>query len=319
MPDAPAQPTAVSTLGAAGSSVSLTSMSPPEQGDALSGLTLVVAGVGPAAAPPLAGGAWPDQVGAADAWSVAVESETGWYVLLSQDCDIVRDAADEPTVQVAPLMLVEAGEWANLERNGYSARRWAYPSEKFTGVPEGMGLVVDLAWVTSVVKGSLATSAVHAVRPLTGPARLRFSEWLAQRTGRVPFPDDVVEKVLDPCHAVRTRLSKAFDKAGSPGSASVPARAVAAVERWFAHRDGALVTFLGQLTNSRLANAGFFDPATGQVDATMLLAAQTKLQAEIVKKVASVDPQSGYQVKVVLADLSQVKASDFVKFALLVR
>ena len=52
--------------------------------------------------------------------------------------------------------------------------------------------MVDLAWTTSVLKGSRVTDAVQAVRALSGPGKAQFSEWLGYRTGRVPFPDDVV-------------------------------------------------------------------------------------------------------------------------------
>ena len=307
-----------SALKARGAPISTTAISPPEQGDALSGLTLAIAGVGPASVPNPTGVKWVDRVGPSDAWSVAVESETGWYVLLSQDCDIIRDEAHEPTVQIAPLILADQANWNDLFRNGYSSRRWAYPGDKFD-LPEDQALVVDLAWTTSVLKGSLVTNAVQAVRALTGPGKAQFSEWLGCRTGRVPFPDDVVSKVLDPCYAVRSKLSRDFDKAKSPGSASEPARAVAAVERWFVNRDGMLVTFLGQVTGPRLVKAGFFNARTNDLDLELLARAEARLQTEVLKKIVSVDAYSGYQVKLVLLDLALMSAAQFQRFALLVR
>lgn len=304
-------------LAGAGAPLSFSALSPPEQGDALRGLTLAVAGVGPALPAHLPAGADPGPVGAQDAWAVATASETGWYVLLSQDCDIVRAPEDEPTVAVAPLMLVEAAQWRELRRGGYSSRRYAYPGEKFD-LPEGAGLVVDLAWTTSVVKGSLTSPQVAAVRALTGPAKAAFAEWCAARTGRVPFPDDVVVKVLDPCYEARSRLSKAFDKASGKGTPSLEARTVAAVERWFAHRDGMLVTVLGQVTPGSLARGGFLD-AENQVMAEDLEKGRGRVESAVVKKMTSVDEHSGYRVSIKLADLATMRASDFVRFALLLR
>ena len=313
-------PGAAITITSAGAPVSFDALSPPEQGDALSGLTLAVAGVGPAVAPQLPDAQWPTDVGPDDAWSAAFEADTGWYVLLSQDCDIVRDAAAEPTLLVAPLVLVDAPEWQDLQRNGYSSRRWAYPGQKFQGMPEGKSLAVDLAWTTSVLKGSVRAPAVRAVRPLTGPNKAQFAEWLAGRTGRAPFPDDVVTLVLDPCYEARKRYAASFDKSlVNKTTAPAEVRAVGAVERWFAHRDGMLITVLGQLTGSRLQAAGFIDATTGDVLAADLEKGSAKLEAEIFRRMNRANPSSGYQVKVVLADLAEVPASDFVSFALLVR
>lgn len=306
-------------LRAAASAVSVTAISPPEQGDALSGLTLAIGGVGPASAEHLPSAEWPTDVHDGDAWAAALGSETGWYVLLSQDCDIVRDATHEPTVLVAPLVLVDQKDWDDLSRNSYSSRWYAYPSGKFSGMPHGKGLAVDLAWATSVLKGSLGASTITVVRPLTGPNKRRYSEWLAARTGRAPFPDDVVINVLDPCYGTRARLSIRFDKATGPGSAPVEARCVAATERWFVHHDGRLVTFLGQLTGPRLEAAGFLDAETGEVLADDLARGTSKLEAEIVRKMNRVNEHSGYSIKVVLADLASVRADQFVNFSLLLR
>lgn len=305
-------------LQVAATTVSLTALSPLELGDAISGLTLAVAGVGQPPRGTLPAGQWPDEVGPADAWAAAVESATGWYVLLSQDCDVVRDEADEPTILVAPLMYCTPDEWQDLRRNGYSSRKWAYPVEKFGDLDADKALCVDLAWTTSVLKGALRAPGVHGVRPLTGPAKRDFSEWVAARSGRVPFPDDVVIKVLDPCYEVRARLLKTFNKKKATGSPPLEARAVGAVERWFANHSGKQVTFLGQLTGARLVDAQLVDE-DGQVLADDLESGRRRLEAAVVAKMAHVDPHSGFQVRVVLVDLAKVSAAEFVPFALLLR
>lgn len=304
---------------AVGTAVSFTALSPVQQGDVLAGLTLAIAGVGPEGVEHLPVGAVRSEVGPDDAWASPVVSETGQYVLLSQDCDLVRDPDREPTVQIAPLVFVDQATWDDLNRNGYSARWYAYPSAKFNGVPDGQALAVDLAWTTSILKGSLTAPSVTAVRSLTGPEQHKFSEWVAARTGRVPFPDPVVINVLDPCYSVRKRLLSAFRKAAGPANAKAEARAVAAVDRWFARVDGRLVTILGAVTGPRLQGAGLIDPDSGEVLTDDLAAGTTKLQALTVKAMNAVNPDSGYTVKITCVDLANVRASEFLQFSLLLR
>jgi hypothetical protein len=306
-------------LGAAASPVSISDISPPQQGDALSGLTLAIGGVGPATGAHLPSADWPVGVLDSDAWVAAVGSETGWYVLLTQDCDIVREPAREPTVLLAPLVLVDQGDWNDLTRNGYSLRRFPYPGGEFSGIPAVKALAVDLAWTTSVLKGSIGSPSVNVVRPLTGPNKRAFSEWLAARTGRAPFPDDVVAAVLDPCYDVRRRLSAKYDTAIAAGATpTAQSRAVAAAERWYARHDGRLVTLLGQVSARSLAAATFIDQ-DGAVLIDELARAQAKLEAEVVKRMNRVDAHSGYIIKVVLADLANLRADQFLQFALLLR
>ena len=311
-----AAPLALHARGAA--AVPRAGFAPLAQGDALSGLTLAVAGVGPAGGETLPKAVWPAAVGSSDAWAVAVDAESGWYVLLSQDCDIVSDAADEPTIAIAPLVLVSDEEWADLHHNGYSARKAAYPSGSFD-LPEGLKLAVDLAWTTSVLKGSIHAPAVQAARPLTGPQQREFGEWLAARTGRIPFPDDVVRLVLDPCYDVRERLLASAIKAERSGAtAKLEARSVFAATRWYAHLDGRLVTVLGALTGTGLHRAGFVR-ADGSPDTDNLAAGVARIQAEVIKRMNKADAHSGYQIKIVLIDLTRMPAADFVRFALLLR
>jgi hypothetical protein len=308
---------APTVLGTAATPVSLTTLSPLQQGDAVCGLVLAVAGVGPAPSAQLPAASWPVEVDARDAWGVALGSETGWYALCSQDCDVVRTAAEEPTVLVAPLTLVDETMWKDLVHNGYSSRWWPYPSDKFSGIPAGKALVVDLAWTTSVLKGSLASPAVHGQRPLTGPNRPAFAEWLAARTGRAPFGDDVVASVLEPCYQVRTRLAKQFDK--NPLAAPLEARAVGSVARWFAHVDGRHIDVLGQTSGPLLQQAGFVKPDDGKIDAPAFDKARNRLEQAIVKRMLTAAPQSGFTLRVTLADLDTVSAQSFLGFALLMR
>ncbi len=306
-------------LAAASAPVALNMLSPLETGDVVSGLTLAVGGVGTPSATPPPAGVWPEAVGRSDAWVTAVESPTGWYVILSQDCDIVRAGSDEPTLLIAPLVVCDLATWEDLRRNGYSSRRWAFPRDKFSGLADDQGLVVDLAWTTSLLKGALWAPGVLGVRPLPGPKKREFAEWLGARSGRAPFPDDVVVKVLDPCYEVRKRLLSSFRKKSKSGSAPAECRAVAAVDRWFAHHDGRLVTFLGQVTAQSARSAQLVDPDTGQLLEADLKTGVEKLTNQVLNKMNSVDSDSGFQARFVLVDLSRMSAAEFVKFSLLMR
>jgi hypothetical protein len=277
---------------------------------------LAIAGIGPAAPESLPGAVAP-QVADGTPWAATLPSETGWFVLLSQDCDLVRDAADEPTVLIAPLVFVTAMEWQDLRRNGYSARRYAFPGEKWSGLSAGTELAVDLAWTTSILRGSLAAPGVEVVRPLTGPAKRAFAEWLSARTGRAPFPDGVQEAVLEPAYQVRKALLAKYDK--DPGGAPDDARAVAACARWFAEHHEGKVTLLGQLTGATLRQAGLLNDDGRRIE-DRLNSGRRRLEVKIVDKVRRASTQvPGFEVRVVLADLAEIRADQFLRFHLLMR
>ncbi len=312
--DGEARPRRLVSVAAA--QLSMAAISPPQQGDAVSGLTQAIAGVGSAVAPELPGAQWPEEPRPDDAWAVAVDAESGWYVLLSQDCDIVDD--DEPTVQIAPLVMLSDDRWQILHKGGYSSRYFAYPDDKFVS-SEGLRPAVDLAWVTTVLKGSLGADAVRCVRPFTGPNRARFSEWLAARLGRVPFPDEIVENVLAHFDYVRNdRISKFSKAQKGGGTASIEARVVGAAQRWYARVDGRRVHILGELTGPSLAAAGFVNDE-GQLDVEELTRAQNRFAASVTKRINAKAPDSGYEARITLVDLAKIPASQFREFALLIR
>ncbi|WP_327411423.1 hypothetical protein OG458_42850 (plasmid) [Streptomyces sp. NBC_01281] len=300
---------------AAAQGISFTALSPPAQGDVVSGLALAIAGIGPATAEGLPEGSWPRDVGTNDAWAATVLSPSGWYVILTQDCDLVRSPVDEPTVLVAPLTVIPRSDWDDLRRS-YSARSFAYPRDKFTSLNDDEGVAVELPWTSSVLKGSLQAPGVQAMRPLTGPERREFSLWLSQRTGRTPMPDDVVMRVLDPAYEVRRSLLKKHAK----GSKNLDAQAVAAVERWFVRRRENQVTFFGQLTMKSLTHAKLLDEKY-QPDFDKIKSCRAALENTFVQKMGKPGSlkESHYEIRVILGMLEKMKASDFVEFSLLVR
>ncbi|MFF7566641.1 hypothetical protein ACFZB4_42630 [Streptomyces pseudovenezuelae] len=300
---------------AAAQEISFTALSPPAQGDVVSGLALAIAGVGPATAEGLPAGSWRQDAGPSDPWSATVLSPSGWYVLLSQDCDLVRSPAVEPTVLIAPLMVIPRTSWDGLRRS-YSARSFAYPRDKFTSLKDDEGVAVELPWTSSILKGSLQAPGVEAMRPLTGPERREFSLWLAQRTGRLPVPDDVVTRVLDPAYQVRKSLLKKHEG----GSRNHDALSVAAAERWFIRRRENKVTLFGQLTVRSLLFAELLNE-DHRPDLEKIELCRVALERAILKKMGKPrsDKDSQYEVNVILGMLEMMKASDFVEFVPLMR
>ncbi|MEV7004125.1 hypothetical protein AB0N62_41785 [Streptomyces sp. NPDC093982] len=212
-------------------------------------------------------------------------------------------------------MIIPRTAWDSLRRS-YSARRFAYPRDKFTSLKDDEGVAVELPWTSSVLKGSLQAPGVKAMRPLTGPERREFSLWLSQRTGRIALPDDVVTRVLDPAHDVRQTLLKKHSK----GSQNPEALGVAAAERWFVRRRENQVTLFGQITTKSLMFAGLID-AKYQPDGEKIELCRAALEQAILNKMGRPrsDKDSQYEVKVILGMLEKMKASDFIEFVPLVR
>ena len=185
------------------------------QGDLLSGLAVAVTGLGPAPALP-DGVDDGNATAAGELWTITFAVPTGWYGICSQDCDLARGEVSEPTITIAPVVWLPQDRWREAASD--TSRFFAIPQDALDGAPEGVAPAVDLAWQTSIAKGSLADGDLQVVHPLTGPHRRRFATWVGWRAARPPFCDDVVEAVLDPAHDVRSRLMKAYDKAVRSGA-----------------------------------------------------------------------------------------------------
>lgn len=287
------------------------------QGDLLSGLAAAVTGLGDP--PPLPVGVDEPTIHSPDdLWTVTFEAPTGWYAVCSQDCDLARDDAAEPTVAVAPVVWLPNDTWTMARSDSYTSRFFGLP-KVLPDTPDGSGPAVDLAWPTSVAKASLRHSAVQVLHPLTGPQRRQFAAWAGHRWARVPFPDDVVEAVLDPAYEVRRRLMKRFVKAQESGQqAPADAQAVGACTQWYAEHLEARVTLLGRTTPEALSAAGLVD-AEGQVLDAALEKGRVKLESQIRKRMQREAPNSGYGIRVTIATFSDLRASDVERFALLMR
>lgn len=130
-------------------------------------------------------------------WSITVEPEVGWYVVLSQDCDIVRHYDDEPCLLVCPLKFVGEARWNALRHGPYSPREFPFTGERLN-LGGGGFVVADLRYVTSLDKQALLEDNVRTLRPLSPPQKERFQAWVGSRFWRAPISDAVNEDVLAP-------------------------------------------------------------------------------------------------------------------------
>ena len=196
------------------------------QGDLISLGAVTLVGAGPSAATSAAAADVSDDA----LWSVTVDSEAGWYVVLSQDCDIVRSSDEDPCIVVCPLVYVTEGRWRQLRSGPYSPRHFPFPDEKGLRPDDSRWPAASLLYISSVDKTALLHDSVRQLSPLTGPQRARFGRWVARRFGR-PAHDDLVERdVLSEAGARIRSLAKSDVKADSPTDVM---RLVAAVDEWY--------------------------------------------------------------------------------------
>ena len=319
----------VEAAGLPASGVGRLAFGAPQQGDLVAGLALAVTGVGAAAAADLPEGlvATPSD-GHVGRWSGAFAPPSGWVVLCSQDCDIVRDEGQEPTIDVALVGFVEAPEAAKYRSSRYHGRYFALPPAVVPNVPAGREALVDLAWRTSVLKVSLEDETVGFHRGLSEPQRREFARWLSYRDSRAAFPDDLVQGVLDPCDdLIRRRERSAARKA--VGNRNDVERVVTAVTAWYVTQRETEVFLTGVISAESLLRAGYdeaavnaaapFDAAgNAKTPSGAVEAGRAKLHTDVLNKLAQADP-TGYEVNVNLLDLRFVSAAEFVRLRLLVR
>jgi hypothetical protein len=288
------------------------------QGDLLSGLAVAVTGLGPAPTLP-EGTEGRHEAAPGKLWTITFAAPTGWYAICSQDCDLARDADSEPTITIAPVVWLPQDRWREAASDSYTSRFFAIPEGALEGAPEGYAPAVDLAWQTSIAKGSLSNGDLQVVPPLTGPQRRRFATWVGWRAARPPFPDEVVEAVLDPAYYVRSRLMSTYDKAARRGNQpSLEARLIGACTGWYARLQTPNVHLLGRVTPESLTAAGFVTP-DGEVDTDALETGRKKLEATIRRRMQHEKPNSGYGIGVSARSFSELSAADAETFSLLMR
>lgn len=240
-------------------------------------------------------------------WSVTVESDPGWYAVVSQDCDIIRDPKEEPCIVVCPVLWVDHERWVALRSGPYSPRHFPLPEddELLTG-DDGQRPVASLQYVTSVDKMALIADSVRQLSPLTGPQRQRFASWVGRRFAR-PAHDDLVERdVLTPCGSRIRALAKTFAKSGTNNKDSV--KLVGAAEEWFVEATDKYVQFHAAVTESSLNKAGLWDSEANAPREDLLSQGCKQLLADLRKRLPT---QGGYMVKVNVARLDGVSVAEF--------
>lgn len=275
------------------------------QGDLISLGAVTLVGAGPSAAVTAAAAEVEDDA----LWSVTVESEAGWYVVLSQDCDIVRDPDEEPCIVVCPLVYVGQARWRQLRSGPYSPRHFPFPDEKGLRPDRDRWPAASLLYVSSVDKTALLHDSVRQLSPLTGPQRARFGRWVARRYGR-PAHDDLVERDVLAAAGARIRsLAKSYTRADGPTDVM---RLVAATEEWYVEAGDLSVKLHAVLTEASAHDAGLWDDANGDWHIQRIEQATGKLRKDLAKRLPA---GSGYALNVNATTLDRVPASQYLSWA----
>jgi len=273
------------------------------QGDLISLGAVSIVGRGPSSLLMAAGASRTDDV----LWSITADSDVGWYVVLSQDCDIVRDLHSEPCLLVCPLRWADTERWSTLRHGPYSPREFPFPADKVKP-PSGKAPVADVRVVTSIDKQALLSDHVATLRPLSAPQRERFAEWLGRRFARVPHDDMVTEQVLDPAArliASVIRKGVADERAGKHPSAS--GRLCLAVDEWFVGGNDKLIELVALTSVASLDKAHLVD-ADAIIDTNSIESGRKWLE----NKLGTVAPAgAGYVIQLDVVTPDRLSAGEF--------
>lgn len=244
-------------------------------------------------------------------WTLTVVSDLGYYVVLSQDCDIVRTVDVEPCLLVCPLEAVGLGRWEELRRGPYSPREFPVPESDLLELPEGKAALVNLRFVTSLDKEALLTPAFQHHPVLRSAAvRERFATWLSRRAARAPHSDaletDVLAAAGDRVRQLAKQAAKTRAKGG--GGLSPAQMLVSAAEEWFLAPGEQLVPMQLIVSASSAKAAGLWDDNANAFNAAAVERGRRQLQTDLTKRCA---PGLGYSVTVEVHSLDTVAASRY--------
>lgn len=125
-------------------------------------------------------------------------------VIISQNCDLRREPNLEPYVVVAPLTEADPKTYREAA-DGLTPRFFAYP--RIEGREDKERLVVDMRVLSSLEKCALLSSHIERIAcPLSGPKQEQLREFVGNRFGRPPFPDEIVRQVIEPIESALARL-----------------------------------------------------------------------------------------------------------------
>ena len=279
------------------------------QGDLISVGVVNIVGRGPSVDLAAAGIEAPD-----DVWNLRVVSEIGWYVILSQECDIVRDSTTEPCFVVCPVTLVDEGRYRQLHNGGYSPRDFPLPDPKLRAATgrsksEPFFPVANQRFVTSVLKEALLAPDVRTLRPLTGRQQQRLRTWAGRRYARTPHPDAAEEHVLAKAANI---IGKHARSGARGGERTLQAKFVHATDMWLVRCSELSVTVCPILSLDRAKAAGLLVKATGDLDAHAVAAGAMKLGSEIS---SSITRDSGFRITIEPRTWESMSAGEFANFA----
>ena len=239
-------------------------------------------------------------------WSVTLVTELGWYVVLSQDCDIARSPGVEPCIVVCPLEAMPMIEWQSLRSGPYSAREFPFPEHAHITLPGGTAGVANARFITSVEKQALLAPAFRRAAPLTPPLRLRFREWVARRFARAPHPDHVETHVLQSCGHRITRLAKAGR--AQPNGRSRSQMLVLMADEWYIAPGEQLIPLQLIITAASAQTVGLWDEASADFAVAAIEAARKELQSDLNRRIT---PGLGYALTVGIHTLDRVAAETY--------
>ncbi len=278
------------------------------QGDLLTLGAVTIVGRGQTPVVSAAGG----KPRAKDLWSVTIENELGWYVIVSGSCDIVRDPSVEPCIAVAPITTVSKERYQQLRSGEYSPREFPLPPHDVARIagaanPDDFWPVADLRYVTSVDKTALLNDKVDSRRPLTGPQQKRFSTWVGRRYNRPAHSDQLEEHVLAKAGAKISKLAAQFANSDKPKSLPPEVLLVGAAREWLIGGTERHIE-INVVVNAKSTQAvGMYDTTNNEINSAQILSAARKLAKVLTMTMRDVE----YVLTVKPITLDGINAAEF--------
>ena len=244
-----------------------------------------------------------------EVWSLSIESDVGWYVVVTQDCDIVRDPRTEPCLVVCPVKYVPAEEWQTLASGPGSPRFFPLPDGNKLPRVDGKFPIADLRFLTSVDKTALLHPSVKVLHPLSAPQRGNFGRWVGSRYARVPHPDNLERDVLPKAATLIRKLAKQY-AAGKTQDPEV--RLVGAARSWYLGGNDKRVVYIPMISEATARVTGLWDNDAGDFNMNTIQAATKRLAGKLR---ASLPPGAGYACSVEPTTLHTATAADLLEWS----
>ncbi|MGB3409729.1 MAG: hypothetical protein WBA45_00925 [Microthrixaceae bacterium] len=246
-------------------------------------------------------------------WSVTVESELGWYAMVSSACDIVRDPKIEPCIVVAPVAAVSHERYQRLRSGEYSPREFPLPKKEVARIvgsaqPDDFWPVVDLRYVTSVDKMALLSAEVESRRPLTGPQQKRFSTWVGRRFNRPMHSGQHEVHVLSRAGDKISKLARSFARAKEAKAAPPEVRLVGAAREWLIGGTDRHLQINVVVDAKSVQAVGMYNAKEAALDEPAIDSAARRLGNALAM---TLPPDDGYVISVRAITLDGIPASEY--------